>query len=99
MDHFKFRIEMVQAQLTEHRSGSVRKFQNHHSRDKNMPRLLARHFPERIPRTEKKARTTKRFVVCYKNNRRKETVFLCPECEAAQCVEESFKAFHTKLNF
>jgi len=27
------------------------------------------------------------------------TVFWCPKCEAALCVEESFKAFHTKLNF
>jgi hypothetical protein len=41
----------------------------------------------------------RRCVVCYKNNRRKETVFLCPEFEDALCVEEGFKAFHTKLNF
>ena len=70
-----------------------------HSTDKIVPRLIERHFPERIPPTEKKARPTKRCVVCYKNNRRKETVFWCPECEAALCVEECFKAFHTKLNF
>ena len=67
--------------------------------EKNVPRLVERPFPERIPPTEKKARPTKRCTVCYKNNRRKETVFWCPECEAALCVEESFKAFHTKLNF
>ena len=47
---------------------------------------------------KKKARPSRRCVVCYKNNRRKEAVFLCPECEAP-CVEESSKAFHTKLNF
>jgi len=82
-DHFKFRVELVQALLTAHGSGSVRKFQGHHSTDKNVPRLLERHFPKRIPLTEKKARPTKRCVVCYKNNRRKETVFWCPECEAA----------------
>jgi len=52
-----------------------------------------------IPPTEKKARPTKRCVVCYKNTRRKETVLWCLECEAALYVEESFKAFHTKLNF
>ena len=66
---------------------------------KNVPRLLERHFPERIPPTEKKSRPARWSVVCYKNNRRKETVFWCPEYEAALCVEESFKAFHTKLNF
>ena len=48
---------------------------------------------------QKKFRQTKRCVVCYKNNIKKETVFWCPECEAALCVEECFKAFHTKLNF
>jgi len=76
----------------------VRKFQGHHSTDKNVPRLLEKHFTERIPPTGKKARPA-RCVVCYKNNRRKETVFWCPECEAALCVEECFKAFHFKLNF
>jgi hypothetical protein len=47
----------------------------------------------------RKARPTKECVVCYKNNRRKETVFWCPECEAAVCVKGCFKAFHIKLNF
>ena len=53
-DHFKFRVELVQALLIEHGSESVRKFQGHHSPDKNVPRLLERHFPERIPPTEKR---------------------------------------------
>jgi len=83
IDHFKFRVELVQALLIEHGSESVRKFQGHHSTEKIVPQLLERHFPEGIPPTEKKVRPTKRCVVCYKNNRRKETVFWCPECEAA----------------
>jgi len=66
IDHFKFRVELVQALLTAHGSGSVRKFQGHHSTDKNVLRLLERHFPERIPLTEKKARPTKRCVVLQK---------------------------------
>jgi len=52
-DHFKFRVELVQALLIEHASKGVRKFQGHHSTDKNVPRLVERHFPERIP-TEKR---------------------------------------------
>ena len=65
IDHFKFRVELVQAMLIEHGSESVRKFQGHHSTDKNVPRLLERHFPERIPLTENKDRPTRRCVVCY----------------------------------
>ena len=99
IDHFKFRVELLQELLIEHQSDSVRKFQGHHSTDKNVPHLVERHFPERILTTEKKTRTTKRCLVCYKNNRRKETVFWWPECEIALCVEECFKAFHTKLDF
>ena len=56
-------------------------------------------FQEKYHRQKKKAKPTKRCVMCYKNDRRKETVLWCPECEAALCVEECFKVFHTKLNF
>ena len=59
----KFRVELVEALLTAHGSGSVRKFQGHHSTDKNMPRLLERHFPERIPPTEKKGHTNKEVCI------------------------------------
>jgi 7-cyano-7-deazaguanine synthase in queuosine biosynthesis len=64
-----------------------------------MPRFLERHFPERIPLTERKSRPRKRRVLCYKNNKRKETVFWCPDCEACMCVEDCFKTYHTKLNY
>jgi len=37
VDHFKFRVELVQALLIEHGSESVRKFQGQHSTDKNVP--------------------------------------------------------------
>jgi len=66
IDHFKFRVELLQALLIEHQSENVRKFQGHHSTDKNVPRLDERYFPERIPLTEKKGRPTKRCVMCYK---------------------------------
>jgi len=36
IDHFKFIVELVQALLIEYQSESVRKFQGHHSTDKNV---------------------------------------------------------------
>jgi hypothetical protein len=47
------------------------KVQGNHTNNKNMPWLLERHFPKRIP-PWKKARPTKRCAVCYKkiNGRR-----------------------------
>ena len=59
IDHFKFRVELVQALLIEHQNGSVRKFQGHHSTDKNVPCLVERHFPERIPPAERKGQANK----------------------------------------
>jgi hypothetical protein len=63
----------------------VRK-KGHYCTDKNVPRLVEKHFPERIPLTEKRP-GQQRCVVCYKSNRRKETVFWCPECEAAHVLK------------
>jgi hypothetical protein len=60
IDYLKFRVELVQALLIEHAIGSVRKFQGHHSTDKNVPRHVERHFPERIPPTKKKDRPSKK---------------------------------------
>jgi hypothetical protein len=59
IDHFKFRVELVQAQLIENQRESVRKFEGDHSTDKNVPRLVERHFPERIPPKEKKGQANK----------------------------------------
>jgi len=78
MDHFKFRVELVQVLLIEHQSESVRKFQGHHSTDKNVPRIDERHFPERITPTEKKGRPTKRCVVCYKKTQKEGDSVLVP---------------------
>ena len=53
IEHFKFRVELVQALFIEHGSEIVRKFQGHYSTEKNVPRLIERKFPERIPPTKK----------------------------------------------
>jgi hypothetical protein len=54
--HFKFRVELVQSLLKEHGIEIVRDFQGHPSTYKNVTRLVERHFPERIPPTEKRPR-------------------------------------------
>ena len=93
IDHFKFRVELVQALLTEHGSESVRKFQGHHSTDKNVPRLLKRHFPERIPPTEKKATPTKRCVVCYKKIEGRRQCFGAPNVKQTYVLKNVSRHF------
>jgi hypothetical protein len=91
-DHSKFGVDLVQALLVRHGKGVERKVSGRHSTDETVPHLIERHFPERIPPTEKKAKPTKRCVVCCKQGKRRETVFWCPDCEAGLCVEGCFTA-------
>ena len=64
IDHFKFRIELVQALLIEHQSGSVTKFQGHHSTDKKCAAPCRKTFSgKNTTDRKKKARPTKRCVV------------------------------------
>jgi hypothetical protein len=60
--------------LLEHESGVERKVPGHHSTDKTMLRLTERNFTERIPPPERKAKSTKRYVMCYKQGKIRETV-------------------------
>jgi hypothetical protein len=87
MDHLKFILELVQALLIEHASGSVRKFQGPHSTDKNVPRLVET-FSRKNTTDRKKDRPSKICVECYKNNRRKETVFWCPNVKLPYVLKE-----------
>ena len=53
-DHFKFRVELVQALLTGDGSGSVRKFQGHHSTDKMCCYFLRDIFQKEYHRQKKR---------------------------------------------
>jgi hypothetical protein len=66
---------MVQALLVQHGAGVERKVPGRHSTDNTVSRLLERHFPDRIPPTERKSRPTKRCVVCYKKTRGRRQCF------------------------
>jgi hypothetical protein len=93
------RVELVQDVLVEHRSDVEREVPGHHSTDKVVPCLIERHFPERIPPPERKAKPIKRYVVCFKQGKRRETVFWCPHREAGLYVEGCLEIYHTDLNF
>ena len=69
-------------------------------------RLTGRHFPDKIPPTEKKTNPTRVCKVCSDRSKcvtgkagRKETCWWCPECSVALCLPECFKVFHTKAHY
>lgn len=68
------------------------------SRPPKVPKLtrhLERHFPDIVPPT-KKAKPTKRCVVCSKTGIRKESRYWCKDCGVGLCPAPCFKIYHTK---
>lgn len=59
-------------------------------------RLTGRHFIEKISQEEKILRSC---VVCGKRKLRKRTAYMCQDCDAALCVENCFKIYHTVQNY
>jgi hypothetical protein len=53
-DHLKYRVDLGQALLVDHGGGVEGTVQWRHSTDKTVPRIIERHFPERIPPIQKK---------------------------------------------
>ena len=54
IDNFKFRVELVQALLIQHGSGSIRKFQGHHSTEKMCRDFLKDIFQKEYHRQKKR---------------------------------------------
>lgn len=77
----------------------ISKAQGSHAPDNTIPRLTERHFLGRVPCRGKKRKPQRRCAVCSKRGKRKETVYCCMECDVGLCMEDCFKAYHTKLNY
>lgn len=69
-------------------------------------RLSGRHFPRKLPPTEKKERPCRSCKVCGDRSKqatgkwaRKDTTFFCPSCDVALCVPECFEMYHTRAKY
>ncbi|XP_046676105.1 protein bric-a-brac 2-like isoform X3 [Homalodisca vitripennis] len=76
---------------------------SHSSEDPAPQRLTARHFPDTIPATQKKDKPRRGCQVCkwtrlHKQCRR-DTVWMCRDCNVALCVPKCFQIFHTNKIF
>ena len=73
--------------------------------EQDIIRLSERHFPSKVPATDKKANAQRVYVVCSKKkdnngkNIRQESRFQCSECGVGLCVDPCFKIYHTIKNF
>ena len=62
-------------------------------------RLTARHFMRRIPPTPKKEYPQKKCHVCAANGIRKDTSYMCSDCDKALCITPCFETYHSVLNY
>lgn len=96
---FKWRV--VSQVIEEH---PTEKSKQGRSTGDNPLRLTARHVIQMLPPTDAKgSRTQRRCHVCAKTTRRqkcrKETRYMCVECNKALCVEPCFKDYHTLMTY
>jgi hypothetical protein len=63
------------------------------------PKRLKERFPGAYSPHGEEGKTSQKMCGVPKKGQRKESQYWCSECEAALCLEESFKACHTLLKF
>ncbi|CAH2008632.1 unnamed protein product [Acanthoscelides obtectus] len=71
--------------------------------DQGNARLTERHFPELVPRKEGKKSATRRCKVCSQTKagikKRKESSYMCRECDVGLCVVPCFRIYHQVADF
>ncbi|XP_065892156.1 piggyBac transposable element-derived protein 4-like [Dysidea avara] len=98
----EFRKHIVE-QIFEHHSTQLERTASPSAVD-NPNRLVGRHFPSPVPETPGQGRTTQRRChVCrtttQRATKRKETWFMCTDCNVALCVHPCFKDYHTLRDY
>ena len=84
----KYKAEECQVRCGAHGQGGVRG-------DCEL-RLVGHHFPSYVEDTNSKKKSSRRCVVCKKHGKRKETRFICKDCDVGLCAVPCFKDYHCK---
>nr|XP_022901399.1 piggyBac transposable element-derived protein 4-like isoform X2 [Onthophagus taurus]XP_022902367.1 piggyBac transposable element-derived protein 4-like isoform X1 [Onthophagus taurus]XP_022907409.1 piggyBac transposable element-derived protein 4-like isoform X2 [Onthophagus taurus]XP_022914481.1 piggyBac transposable element-derived protein 4-like [Onthophagus taurus]XP_022921006.1 piggyBac transposable element-derived protein 4-like isoform X2 [Onthophagus taurus] len=65
-------------------------------------RLLGKHFPSEVPRKNGKAQMRRCWVCSHTTNgakKRKESRFMCKDCEVGLCVAPCFQIYHEQIKY
>lgn len=94
----KFKIELIK-KLIEKYSENTSKA-GRYAPSSSPLRLTARHFPNFTPPKEgKPGRSSLRCRVCAARGKRKDTSYMCKECDVGLCIVPCFEIYHTKVDF
>jgi hypothetical protein len=100
-----FRLSTIEKMMTSYsKEEFASKSVGRPSRTTNPNRLTGRHFPSLVPRTPKKEHPTRICGMCSRvrdakgKKIRRESRYMCEDCDIGLCVVPCFKAFHTATN-
>ncbi|CAK9827808.1 PiggyBac transposable element-derived protein 4 [Anthophora retusa] len=66
----------------------------------NVERLTERHFPSVYSnKAAKKKNQVRKYVVCSKQGKRRESRYYCSQCDVDLCVVPCFELYHTKVDY
>ena len=57
------------------------------------------HFPHHIPPTASKGHPARHCIVCKAVGKRKDSVFLCSQCQVCLCIVPCFQLYHAQRDF
>ena len=104
--HLAFRQTIIKALFAEATDYTLPGKRGH--RSEPMARLAERHFPSYIPAKEgaKRQRPLRNCVACNlpsrsqrDDHKRKQTSFMCMDCDVALCVPQCFTIYHSVQNY
>lgn len=91
-----FQLELIRQLL--HKYGTCNQSPNRGRKNmiEDPIRLTARHFPFDVPKNKMNKASRRKCIVCTKNKKRKDTLYMCRECDVGLCVTPCFGIYHTK---
>lgn len=99
----KFQLEVIRQLIEKYLDLRVKSRGGRPSTGDVPSRLSQRHFPKYIPPIPNKKNPSRICFVCKhtttKEIKRKETRFMCQECDVALCVVPCFEDYHSKQKF
>ncbi|UYV73242.1 hypothetical protein LAZ67_10002323 [Cordylochernes scorpioides] len=87
----EFHINLIGQIIEKYHEARVQVHRGRPSTSEDRPlRFIERHFPSLVPPTEKKKNPTRYCRVCGANKKRKESRYMCKDCDVALCVDIEF---------
>jgi hypothetical protein len=101
LTHLQFRIQLCERIIETYHNTELTPQKGRPSINEVNPlRLTERHFPSFVPENQQKKTPTRRCkVCCSKQGIRKESRYMCRNCDVALCIVPCFEIYHTKKHF